>query len=58
MSADGGPPVDVPNEPVGRPMPQMAVEPLIEPERRVGYCVVGLEQFALNQIIPSSAKAG
>jgi len=53
----GEPPVDVPEQPAARPMPQMEVEPPIEPERRVGFCVVGLGQFALNQIIPSFGES-
>jgi glucose-fructose oxidoreductase len=43
----------VPAEPVGRPMPEMEVEPPIEPERRVGYAIVGLGKYALNQIMPA-----
>lgn len=43
----------VPREPVGRPMPELRAEPPIEPDRRVGYAIVGLGQYALNQIMPS-----
>jgi glucose-fructose oxidoreductase len=43
----------VPIEPVGRPMPELRAEPPIDPERRVGYAIVGLGQYALNQIMPS-----
>lgn len=53
----GEPPVDVPDGPAARPMPQMEVEPPLAPERRLGYCVVGLGQFALNQIIPSFGES-
>ncbi|WP_262031922.1 Gfo/Idh/MocA family protein [Microvirga sp. Mcv34] len=43
--------------PVGRPMPEME-RPMPEaPGRRLGYAVVGLGQFALNQIIPSFARS-
>jgi hypothetical protein len=34
-------------------MPEMEVEPPIEPERRVGYAIVGLGKYALNQIMPA-----
>ncbi|SFV26846.1 glucose-fructose oxidoreductase [Devosia crocina] len=53
----GEPLLDIANEAAARPMPKMEVEPPIEPERRVGYCVVGLGQFALNQIIPSIGES-
>jgi len=43
----------VPVEPVGRPMPDRRAEPPIEPERRVGYAICGLGQYALNQIMPA-----
>ncbi|WP_142849311.1 Gfo/Idh/MocA family protein [Telmatospirillum sp. J64-1] len=47
----------LPVDAIGRPDPQMTTEPPIEPERRVGYAVVGLGQYALNQIIPSFAES-
>lgn len=53
----GDAPRDVPAEPTGRPMPQMTMQPPLPPERRVGWCVVGLGQFALNQIIPSFGES-
>ena len=54
--AQGAPP-PVPRDASGRPMPKMEKE-LPEPiGRKVGWAVVGLGQFALNQIIPSFAAA-
>ncbi|EIM27987.1 Gfo/Idh/MocA family protein [Microvirga lotononidis] len=45
------------DRPAGRPMPEME-RPMPEtPGRRMGYAVVGLGQFALNQIIPSFARS-
>ncbi|MFL1463551.1 Gfo/Idh/MocA family protein [Roseococcus sp. DSY-14] len=38
---------------VGRPMPKLEAEPFLPPERRVGFAVVGLGKFALNQILPA-----
>lgn len=42
-----------PLEAVGRPMPDLMFETPIEPGRRVGYAIVGLGDYALNQILPS-----
>lgn len=38
---------------VGRPMPELMMDPPIELGRRVGYAVVGLGEYALNQILPA-----
>jgi glucose-fructose oxidoreductase len=46
-----------PVRPVGRTMPQLEREMPKPPERRLGYAVVGLGKFALNQIIPSFAES-
>ena len=40
----------------GRPMPQIQKPFPLPPQDRVGYAVVGLGKFALNQIIPSFAN--
>ncbi len=40
----------------GRPMPQMQGEMPLPPSRRVGFAVVGLGKFTLNQILPSFAE--
>ena len=47
----------VPSVPSGRPMPKMEGELPRPPGRRVGWAVVGLGQFALNQILPAFAEA-
>src|SRR4051812_26900452 len=41
----------------GRPMPQIQKPFPLPPQDRVGYAVVGLGKFALNQIIPSFAES-
>jgi hypothetical protein len=46
-----------PSRPSGRPMPEMEKAMPETPDRRLGYAVVGLGQFALNQIIPSFAES-
>jgi predicted dehydrogenase len=46
-----------PSRPSGRPMPEMEKAMPETPGRRLGYAVVGLGQFALNQIIPSFAES-
>lgn len=46
-------PPAIPNAPVARPFPELQ-EPLPAPsEARVGYAVVGLGDFAVNQILPN-----
>ncbi|HEY8565577.1 MAG TPA: Gfo/Idh/MocA family oxidoreductase [Beijerinckiaceae bacterium] len=42
---------------VGRPQPRMEKEMPEPPGRRLGYAIVGLGKFALNQIIPAFAEA-
>ena len=42
-----------PSRPTGRPVPEMEQEMPTEPGRRLGWAVVGLGKFALNQILPS-----
>lgn len=37
----------------GRPMPRLRVPQPVAPDRRVGYAVVGLGRYALNQILPA-----
>lgn len=46
-----------PSRSTGRPFPEMEKEMPHEPGKRLGYAVVGLGQFALNQIIPSFAES-
>lgn len=53
----GEAPRDVPPEATARPMPRMQEEPPLPPDRRVGWCIVGLGQFAMNQIIPSFGES-
>ena len=59
-AAQGGPPAapaPIPNRAVGRPSPKRE-KPESEPVAdRVGWAVVGLGQFALNQIVPAFAEA-
>ncbi|WBV43953.1 Gfo/Idh/MocA family protein [Pseudoroseomonas cervicalis] len=43
----------LPTQATGRPMPKMEVAQPDAPGRRVGYAVLGLGQYALNQIIPA-----
>ena len=42
---------------VGRVEPERETEMPVEPGRRLGYAVVGLGKFALNQIIPSFGES-
>ncbi len=46
-----------PSRSTGRPFPEMEKEMPHEPGKRLGYAIVGLGQFALNQIIPSFAQS-
>jgi glucose-fructose oxidoreductase len=46
-----------PSRPTGRPNPQMEEEMPMEPGRRLGWAVVGLGKFALNQAIPALAES-
>lgn len=48
---------DIPKAAIGRPMPRLEGEMPEPPGRRVGWAVVGLGQFALNQILPAFAQA-
>src|SRR4051794_24075998 len=41
----------------GRPMPQIQKPFPLPPQSRIGFAVVGLGKFALNQIIPSFAES-
>ena len=53
----GGAPELPPARPVGRPRPELEREMPEEPGRRLGWAVVGLGKFALNQILPSFAES-
>ena len=46
-----------PSRPTGRPVPQMEKEMPVEPGRRLGWAVVGLGKFTLNQILPSFGES-
>jgi predicted dehydrogenase len=46
-----------PSRPTGRPIPEMEQEMPTEPGRRLGWAVVGLGKFALNQILPSFGES-
>ena len=50
-------PPSVPRGASGRPMPKMEGEAPDAMARRTGWAVVGLGQFALNQIIPAFAES-
>ncbi|PQV64345.1 putative dehydrogenase [Abditibacterium utsteinense] len=43
----------IPNRAIGRPMPELEESLPGAPDERVGYAVVGLGKFALNQILPN-----
>lgn len=47
----------LPDTAIGRPEPQIEQPPPLEPGRRLGWAVVGLGKFAMNQIIPSFAES-
>ena len=42
-----------PNRALAQPMPSLMDEAPLPPQQRVGFAIVGLGNFALNQIIPS-----
>lgn len=42
-----------PGRPIGRPMPELDEELPLPPERRVGFALVGLGAYALEQIAPN-----
>jgi predicted dehydrogenase len=46
-----------PSRSTGRPIPEMEQEMPVEPGRRLGWAVVGLGKFALNQILPSFGES-
>jgi glucose-fructose oxidoreductase len=46
-----------PARPVGRVEPEREAEMPVEPGRRLGYAVVGLGKFALNQILPAFGES-
>ena len=48
---------DIPDEAVGRPFPEAELEMPLPPEERLGWCVVGLGSFALNQVIPAITRS-
>jgi predicted dehydrogenase len=52
--AQGGP---IPTTASGRPDPEMEGEMPVEPGRRLGWAVVGLGKFTLNQILPAFAES-
>jgi glucose-fructose oxidoreductase len=53
----GSLPEPPPSHPTGRPLPEMEQEMPVEPGRRLGWAVVGLGKFALNQILPSFGES-
>jgi glucose-fructose oxidoreductase len=56
--AQGGALPDLPPaRPTGRPNPEMEDEMPLEPERRLGWAVMGLGKFALNQAIPALVES-
>lgn len=46
-----------PSRPTGRPNPEMEQDMPVEPGRRLGWAVVGLGKFALNQILPAFGES-
>jgi len=56
-SGGSAPPDIPPSHPSGRPLPQLDKDMPSEPGRRLGWAVVGLGKFALNQVIPSFAES-
>ena len=48
---------NIPGQAVGRPFPEARLEMPLPPERRLGWCVVGLGAFALNQVIPAVTRS-
>lgn len=57
MAQGAPPPNAATNAATGRPMPKIQVPQPAAPDRRVGYAVVGLGQYALNQILPAFGDA-
>ncbi len=58
QSGGGGQMLEAPpSRPTGRPIPEMEQEMPVEPGRRLGWAVVGLGKFALNQILPSFGES-
>jgi predicted dehydrogenase len=53
----GSLPAPPPDHPTGRPLPTLEKEMPEAPSQRLGFAVVGLGQFALNQILPSFAES-
>ena len=54
VTPPGAPPIGAePNRAIAQPMPSLQDEAPLPPYQRVGYAIVGLGNFALNQIIPS-----
>jgi len=48
---------DIPDRAVGRPFPEAQVQMPLPPGERLGWCVVGLGSFALNQVIPAITRS-
>lgn len=46
-----------PDHPTGRPLPEMEREMPVEPGRKLGWAVVGLGKFAMNQILPAFGES-
>ncbi|NDV88283.1 Gfo/Idh/MocA family oxidoreductase [Aurantimonas aggregata] len=47
----------IPDEATGRPFPEAELQMPLPPGERLGWCVVGLGSFALNQVIPAIARS-
>lgn len=47
----------IPETAVGRPFPEAQLQMPLPPEERLGWCVVGLGSFALNQVIPAITRS-
>ena len=56
VTPPGAPPIGAePVAPLAQPMPSLMDEAPLPPYQRVGFAIVGLGNFAINQIIPSFA---
>jgi predicted dehydrogenase len=48
---------DIPDRAVGRPFPEAELRLPLPPDRRLGWCVVGLGAFALNHVVPAIERS-
>ncbi|WP_420392157.1 Gfo/Idh/MocA family protein [Acuticoccus sp.] len=48
---------DIPNRPVGRPMPALTIDPPLPPSERLGWAICGVGNFAQNRMIPAIGRS-